>query len=237
MTSYVLLSYLKASQDDPQFLLDARIVEWLNKQRNSHGGFTSTQDTVIGLEALASYAERVHSDDKSVIVDISTTEGDLQHEHCEAVMQYNLPVLRIVSQYFDVQVEARDHTPRQDCSRVHLDITVSYLDEQNEFTNMAVVDVKMVSGYSVDTDELERYIEYLHSTGQDIGLMRYDHFEEGKPFSLYFNQFSRGYSTSFVLVLKRDIHVKNTRPAFIKVYDYYEGGVVTYKSYHPCSQD
>ncbi|XP_071853314.1 ovostatin-like isoform X1 [Apostichopus japonicus] len=272
MTSYVLLIYLEASQDDPQFLLDARlIVEWLNEQRNSHGGFTSTQDTVIGLEALASYAERVHSDDKSVIVDISTTEGDLQHEHCEvtnendlvmeefdirqcpntlrvfgegegcvlfqAVMQYNLPVLRIVSQYFDVQVEARDHTPQQDCSRVYLDITVSYLDAQNEFTNMAVVDVKMVSGYSVDTNELERYIDYLYSTGQDIGLMRYDHFEEGKPFSLYFNQFSRGYSTSFVLVLKRDIHVKNTRPAFIKVYDYYEGGVVTYKSYHPCSQD
>ncbi|PIK57822.1 hypothetical protein BSL78_05281 [Apostichopus japonicus] len=92
---------------------------------------------------------------------------------------------------------------------------------------MAVVEVKMVSGYSVDTNELERYIDYLYSTGQDIGLMRYDHFEEGKPFSLYFNQFSRGYSTSFVLVLKRDIHVKNTRPAFIKVYDYYEGGVVT----------
>nr|AKR15753.1 alpha-2-macroglobulin [Stichopus monotuberculatus] len=269
MTAYILLLYLEVG--DPELLLDARlIVKWLNKQRNSHEGFTSTQDTVIGLEALAAYAESVHSDNKTVYVDISTTSGDLQSEsfgvtkenellmeectinQCpntvrvdvegegcvlfQTVTQYNLPVLRLTNQYFDVQVDARDLTFKQDCSRVYLDITISYQDSENEFTNMAVVDVKMVSGYSVDTNELEKYLDYLRSTGQDIGLMRYDHFEKGKPFSLYFNYFSRD-PTSFVLVLKRDIYVKDARPAYVKVYDYYEGGVVTYELYHPCNQN
>ncbi|KAJ8032001.1 hypothetical protein HOLleu_25398 [Holothuria leucospilota] len=268
MTAYALLTYLEASRSDPQLLLDARlIVEWLNEQRNSHGGFTSTQDTVIGLQALALYAELVYGDGKDVSVDISTTEGNLQEEAChvtsqndlvmyeyeihecpnnlrvfaegegcvlfQTVMQFNLQVLRLSVQYFDVQVGVRDYTPGQDCSRVYLDITISYIDSANAFTNMAVVDVKMVSGYSVDTHELDRYLTYLHAIGHDIGLMRYDHFENGKPFSLYFNQFTRD-PISFVLVLKKDINVKNSRDAFIKVFDYYEGGVVTYKSYHPC---
>lgn len=268
MTAYALLTYLEASRSDPQLLLDARlIVEWLNEQRNSHGGFTSTQDTVIGLQALALYAELVYSDGKDVSVDISTTEGNLQEEAChvtsqndlvmyeyeihecpnnlrvfaegegcvlfQTVMQFNLQVLRLSVQYFDVQVGVRDYTPGQDCSRVYLDITISYIDSANAFTNMAVVDVKMVSGYSVDTHELDRYLTYLHAIGHDIGLMRYDHFENGKPFSLYFNQFTRD-PISFVLVLKKDINVKNSRDAFIKVFDYYEAGVVTYKSYHPC---
>ena len=35
---------------------------------------------MIGLEALALYAESVHSDTKAVHVDISTTDGDLQQE-------------------------------------------------------------------------------------------------------------------------------------------------------------
>lgn len=49
MTSYVLLCLVKlgTSQD----LLNARsIVRWLSKQRNSEGGFVSTQDTVVALQ-------------------------------------------------------------------------------------------------------------------------------------------------------------------------------------------
>lgn len=49
MTSYVLLSLLKLG--DTADLLNARsIVRWLSKQRNSEGGFVSTQDTVVALQ-------------------------------------------------------------------------------------------------------------------------------------------------------------------------------------------
>ncbi len=49
MTSYVLLSLVKLGSN--QDLLKARsIVRWLSKQRNSEGGFVSTQDTVVALQ-------------------------------------------------------------------------------------------------------------------------------------------------------------------------------------------
>jgi prenyltransferase beta subunit len=49
MTAYALLSLVKlGSKKD---MTDARsIVRWLSKQRNSEGGFVSTQDTVVGLQ-------------------------------------------------------------------------------------------------------------------------------------------------------------------------------------------
>ena len=48
MTSYALLTFLEAN------LLDDAIpiLNWLIKQQNNLGGFTSSRDTVIGLQAL-----------------------------------------------------------------------------------------------------------------------------------------------------------------------------------------
>ncbi len=51
MSSYVLLSLVKMGGTEN--LLNARsIVRWLSKQRNSEGGFVSTQDTVVALQVL-----------------------------------------------------------------------------------------------------------------------------------------------------------------------------------------
>jgi len=49
MTAYVLLSLVKLG--DVNDLLKARsIVRWLSMQRNSEGGFVSTQDTIVALQ-------------------------------------------------------------------------------------------------------------------------------------------------------------------------------------------
>jgi hypothetical protein len=49
MTSYVLLTFVKLGSKEE--MIEARsIVRWLSKQRNSQGGFISTQDTVVGLQ-------------------------------------------------------------------------------------------------------------------------------------------------------------------------------------------
>uniref|UniRef100_A0A8C7E170 Alpha-2-macroglobulin n=1 Tax=Naja naja TaxID=35670 RepID=A0A8C7E170_NAJNA len=58
MSSYVLLAYLTRastpSQDD--LAMATKIVTWLIKQQNPFGGFSSTQDTVVALQALTLYA-------------------------------------------------------------------------------------------------------------------------------------------------------------------------------------
>ncbi|XP_075347875.1 ovostatin-like [Mycteria americana] len=55
-TSYVLLALLNKAKLTPEDLsYISRIVRWLVKQQNPYGGFSSSQDTVVALQALAQY--------------------------------------------------------------------------------------------------------------------------------------------------------------------------------------
>ncbi|XP_027766175.1 alpha-2-macroglobulin-like, partial [Empidonax traillii] len=57
MTAYVLLAYLSSqpapSQEELSFA--SRIAKWISGQQNPNGGFSSTQDTVVALQALSLY--------------------------------------------------------------------------------------------------------------------------------------------------------------------------------------
>ncbi|NWS84241.1 OVOS protein, partial [Toxostoma redivivum] len=56
MTSYVLLALLNRTKLTPEDLsYISRIVYWLVRQQNPYGGFSSSQDTVVALQALAQY--------------------------------------------------------------------------------------------------------------------------------------------------------------------------------------
>ncbi|VDK54047.1 unnamed protein product, partial [Cylicostephanus goldi] len=65
-TGYVLLSYMLDAETEKGLPL----VRWLTAQRNAYGGFSSTQDTVIALQALGSYAEHAYSSDSNVTVTV-----------------------------------------------------------------------------------------------------------------------------------------------------------------------
>ncbi|GFO06905.1 alpha-2-macroglobulin-like protein [Plakobranchus ocellatus] len=58
MASYALMSYLQFSPNQAE-----KIAMWLSRQRNSFGGFASTQDTVVALDALSQFATSVYSRD------------------------------------------------------------------------------------------------------------------------------------------------------------------------------
>ncbi|KAH8255371.1 hypothetical protein KR038_001683, partial [Drosophila bunnanda] len=57
ITSYVLLALLEKEPAEKAL----PIIKWLISQRNSNGGFSSTQDTVIGLQALTKFAYKTGS--------------------------------------------------------------------------------------------------------------------------------------------------------------------------------
>lgn len=50
--------------------------KWLLAQRNDKGGFTGTQDTVIGLDALASYGRYIASKDNDIKLNVKA--GDIE---------------------------------------------------------------------------------------------------------------------------------------------------------------
>lgn len=54
ITAYILEAYVYS---EPAGKL-LPIIKWLIKNRNSMGGFDSTQDTVVGLQALIRFAEK-----------------------------------------------------------------------------------------------------------------------------------------------------------------------------------
>lgn len=55
MTSYAVLSLVKLG-GEANTMEALRAVRWMSRKRNAEGGFSSTQDTVLGLEALTKYA-------------------------------------------------------------------------------------------------------------------------------------------------------------------------------------
>lgn len=70
-TAYVLLT-LQSIGNDAECL---PIVKWLLNQRNDQGGFEGTQDTIVGIEALASFATKISTKDSKLDINISTSNG------------------------------------------------------------------------------------------------------------------------------------------------------------------
>ncbi|KAH8411883.1 hypothetical protein KR222_001277 [Zaprionus bogoriensis] len=71
ITSYMLMVLLEeapAAESLP-------IIKWLIAQRNSNGGFSSTQDTVIGLQALTKFAYKTGSGTGTIDIDFVSSGG------------------------------------------------------------------------------------------------------------------------------------------------------------------
>lgn len=57
------------------------ILKWLLNQRNSEGGFEGTQDTIVGIDALARMAAKIVSKENNVNIKLSATtaSGNVDH--------------------------------------------------------------------------------------------------------------------------------------------------------------
>ncbi|KAH8271018.1 hypothetical protein KR018_000174 [Drosophila ironensis] len=71
ITSYVLLALLERDAAEKSL----PIIKWLIAQRNSNGGFSSTQDTVIGLQALTKFAYKTGSGSGTMDIEFSPAGG------------------------------------------------------------------------------------------------------------------------------------------------------------------
>lgn len=91
MTSYALLAMLANNQQTEGL----PFFRWLLAQRNDRGGFHGTQDTVVGLTALAKFAERIYVKDNNVQLTIKPENGD------EKLVSIN-PENALVLQTFEV---------------------------------------------------------------------------------------------------------------------------------------
>uniref|UniRef100_A0A8C7NVX6 Alpha-2-macroglobulin-like n=1 Tax=Oncorhynchus mykiss TaxID=8022 RepID=A0A8C7NVX6_ONCMY len=231
ISSYVLLASLSASSRSTSDLgYASRIVRWLVRQQNAYGGFSSTQDTVVALQALALYSTRVFSRGGASTVTVRSPSGDrclfhvnqnnkllyqeralqdtegkysveVQGSACasvQVVLRYNVPT-PTRSTTLSIQV-----TPEVDCNRKYHGKELT--------TNMIIVDLKMLSGFSPYPDSLGR----LRGSSQvDRVDIKDDHV------LMYLTELT---SLPFHITLDiiQEFPVQNLKPAVVKIYDYYQ---------------
>lgn len=68
ITAYALLTLL-SSKTVSECL---PILKWLLNQRNDRGGFNGTQDTIVGIEALANFASKITSKDTKIQIELNS---------------------------------------------------------------------------------------------------------------------------------------------------------------------
>ena len=66
MTAYMVMTHVLRSE----LALAVDSVKWLGRQRNSQGGFVSTQDTVVALQALSLYSQSVARQEQNLNIEV-----------------------------------------------------------------------------------------------------------------------------------------------------------------------
>ncbi|KAH7726608.1 A-macroglobulin complement component [Aphelenchoides avenae] len=235
MTSYALLTYMSLGDTERGL----PIVRWLTAQRNSLGGFSSTQDTVMAIQALGAYAERVYSPSFNVTVKAQMgsdkTSFSVTSDNSVVLQSYELSrfddpveleatgtgVTFAQVQYSYHRQALRDDVPffcTKDVrdvrggSRMQLELCCNYT--RSGRSNMAVAEVDAISGYKFDNEEMEKL------TGiKDLQRVELD--KEDTKMNIYFNPIGE---TPVCLSLYSDMvyQIADQKPAQFKLFDYYD---------------
>ncbi|XP_075697341.1 uncharacterized protein LOC142662932 [Rhinoderma darwinii] len=256
LTSYVLLALLSGPTQD--LGKASLIVNWLSKQQNPYGGYSSTQDTVVALQALAKYAEVTFTDEGDVTVVVSSKTGFLEQFNVDknnrlllqraklstipedytvtttgkgcifvqAVLRYNIPPPKDEATFsLAIKSSSTSQCLQDPVKHFEVLITAAYTGTR-EKSNMAVIEVKMLSGYIPVKSTIKKLEKDKLIQRSDI---RTD------MVTLYLDQLDHN-PVNLSFMVEQDIVVKNLKPAPAKVYDYYETDEQATAEYtYPCS--
>ncbi|KAF6734888.1 Alpha-2-macroglobulin-like protein 1 [Oryzias melastigma] len=258
MTSYVLLALL-SGPSLPDFGLDyaAGIVRWLAQQQNPFGGFSSTQDTVVALQALAKYASATYSPEGSTTVTVTSAGGLNKHftVNKENRLLYQEEKLSEIPGEYTIKAEGQSCVlaqislfynipPPSDFSAFQISTNTSgrcdlprpefmlfvhvKFQGRREETNMVVINIKLLSGYILQDDSLKMLKENRLVKRVDV--------EEGF-INIYLDELQNGQEETLDVTLEEDQPVQNLKPAVVKVYDYYQTSDQAVTDYNsPCKK-
>ncbi|NXT16390.1 A2ML1 protein, partial [Prunella fulvescens] len=244
MTAYVLLAYLTQPSVSPADLGTAsQIVRWLLKQQNPYGGFGSTQDTVVALQALTKYAALTYRKNVNVTVTVTSPTGRVQHfvvDNSNRLLLQRAALPEVPGTYelrargqgcVLVQVTLRynvlpppskgafelrvetEPVPSTKIPQFLLRLWARYIGERPT-TNMAVIEAGLPSGYSPEKQSL---VELKKQK-----LVKKVEVQPGQVI-IYLDHLSKEEAT-FSFRAQRDYLVCKVQPAIVSLYDYYETG-------------
>ncbi|KAM6216263.1 ovostatin homolog 2-like [Rhynchocyon petersi] len=188
-TCYVLLAVI--SQKTPDLTYASKIVQWLVQQMNSHGGFSSTQDTAVCLLAITRYMKLTFSNEKNTVTlsseessevfqvnndnrllvqrtDLTKASGqytvDMEGQGCafiQATLRYNVIVPKKASGFALSLEMVKKNSSDTLQANYNLTVTFNYTGIRRN-SNMVIVDVKMLSGFSPVMSSLEELENNSH---------------------------------------------------------------------------
>ena len=179
MTAYALQTFVEAKKETES----VPILKWLVTQRNENGGFQSTQDTVVGLQALSKLAAKMHVADSQVNIMVQHDKGSpanlsINSENALVLQKFELPSdardfevtatgngFSVLQVSYKFNVSDSGDWPRfilepklQECSNensLHLTVETNFIaDATTQKSNMAVMEVSLPSGFTFDSDHL-----------------------------------------------------------------------------------
>ncbi|XP_067363569.1 alpha-2-macroglobulin-like isoform X2 [Channa argus] len=258
ISSYVLLAKLSASPTAEDLGYSSRIVRWLTGQQNHYGGFSSTQDTAVALQALALYSTLVFSPEGSSTVTVQSPSGQLTFDvnqdnkllYQEKMLQdvtgkYSLEVKGSACASMQISLHYNIPTPTDatilsvglhveaDCTseshRPKLTLELTSLYRGEESsTNMVILDIKMLSGFVPDPKSLKNFPH--NPTLVDRVEQKEDHV------LLYIRELPKDTPVNHSLELVQEVPVQSLKPAVVQIYDYYQPSDKAETEYtYPCA--
>uniref|UniRef100_A0A3P9C5C0 Alpha-2-macroglobulin n=1 Tax=Maylandia zebra TaxID=106582 RepID=A0A3P9C5C0_9CICH len=246
ISSYVLLAKLSASPTAEDLGYASGIIRWLTGQQNYYGGFSSTQDTVVALQALALYSTLVFSAEGWSTVTVQAPSSQLtfdvnqgnkllyQEEALQDVSgKYRLEVKGTACCVSQISATYNIPTPadvttlsvRQVCTQVSIITLFKHrYSGKEETTNMVILDIKMLSGFSPDPESLKSVSNWTDSTNDRVE-QKEDHV------LVYIEELSKDTPINHSLEIIQELPVDNLKPAVVKIYDYYQPGPSLTKLY------
>ncbi|XP_063150596.1 alpha-2-macroglobulin-like protein 1 [Candoia aspera] len=257
--AYVLLARLSMTEVSTEDIHYAsQMMGNLNKERNPYGGFSSTQDTVIGLQSLARYAALTFVEIENLKLVVKSSKG-FQHEfHVNkknrlVLQQASLPeipgqykvelsghgcvyvqtILRYnrmppESDAFALRVETSPDKCTQS-SRKYFEIRLEVsYTGRREASNMVLLEVNMLSGYIPIKKSVKELL--------DKPLVKKVEFDPEK-ISIYLDQLDNNVQ-SYSFFVEQETEVWDLKAAIVKVYDYYHPDDNLITEYNaPCSAE
>ncbi|NXA17211.1 A2ML1 protein, partial [Ibidorhyncha struthersii] len=246
MTAYVLLAYLSQPQVSSADMGTAsQIVRWLSRQQNPYGGFASTQDTVVALQALAKYAALTYSSNGDFMVTVTSPAGTAQdftlHNSNRLVLQraalQELPGTYGVRARGQgcalVQVTLRYNVPPPP-SMGSFDLHVETDPRECQGDASTRFRLLLLARYTGDRPTTNMVVieaklpsGYIPDKSSIVELKRQKLVKkvEVQPdqVTIYLDQLTKEEET-FAFTATQDFPVRNLQPATVTLYDYYETG-------------
>ncbi|NWR52599.1 A2ML1 protein, partial [Regulus satrapa] len=244
LTAYILLALLsKPNVTESDLTTASGIVAWLTRQQNAYGGFVSTQDTIVALQALAKYAAVTHNTQGNAEVRVRSHGGfgkKFQVSYQNRLLVQEAALTEVPGNFL-VQAHGsccvftrmvlKYNTPSpQDSTFFALKVKTEPVNCTKDNTRSVTVHVDVRYNGKKSTSnmvilEVSLLTGFALAPGSGMSVRSHGHSVKRTEktqggVAIYLDKLTH-ISDTYVLHLEQEIEVTNLKPGHVRVYDYY----------------